>query len=142
MKKLYIFFILSLFLISACTQVETSSQLEKTIVIDTNDEVMEKSNEVMEKKSSVKEFNIVAKKWDFNPSTIIVNKGDTVKLNIESIDVAHGIVILDFGVNEKLEPGKTTNIEFIADKEGTFSFFCNVFCGSGHSEMRGTLIVQ
>tara|TARA_Y100000310_G_scaffold345665_1_gene467990 strand:- start:41138 stop:41566 length:429 start_codon:yes stop_codon:yes gene_type:complete len=142
MKKLYIFFILSLFLISACTQVETSSQLEKTIVIDTNDEVMEKSNEVMEKKSSVKEFNIVAKKWDFNPSTIIVNKGDTVKLNIESIDVAHGIVILDFGVNEKLEPGKTTNIEFIADKEGIFSFFCNVFCGSGHSEMRGTLIVQ
>ena len=90
----------------------------------------------------VKEFNVIAKKWDFSPDTITVNEGDTVVLNVESIDVSHGFVLPEFGVSEFLSPGNTVKIEFVADKKGTFSFFCNVFCGSGHSGMRGTLIVQ
>lgn len=92
--------------------------------------------------AEVKEFQMTAKKWDFTPDTITVNEGDTVKLVIESIDVDHGFAISDFGVNERLEPGKTVTVEFIADKSGTFTFFCNVFCGSGHSHMEGTLIVN
>ena len=47
-----------------------------------------------------------------------------------------------FNVSEMLEPGKTVSVEFVADKQGTFSFFCNVFCGSGHGNMKGTLIVK
>ena len=90
----------------------------------------------------IKEFNVIAKKWDFSPSTITVNEGDTVILNVESIDVTHGFVISEFGVSERLEPGKTTTVEFIADKKGTYTFFCNVYCGRGHSSMRGTLIVE
>jgi cytochrome c oxidase subunit 2 len=27
------------------------------------------------------------------------------------------------------------------DKTGTFTFLCDVFCGSGHEDMSGTLIV-
>lgn len=98
---------------------------------------------VVEKSSpETKEFNVIAKKWDFSPDTITVNEGDTVILNIESIDVDHGIAIPDFGVNEKLSPGNTVKIEFVADKKGSFSFSCNVFCGIGHGSMRGTLVVQ
>jgi|TARA_Y100000310_G_scaffold91480_1_gene88840 cytochrome c oxidase subunit 2 len=89
-----------------------------------------------------KEFTMTAKKWDFSPSTITVNEGDKVILNVESIDVTHGIAIPDFGVSESLSPGNTVKIEFTADKKGSFSFFCNVFCGSGHGGMSGTLIVQ
>lgn len=98
---------------------------------------------VVEKSSpETKEFNVIAKKWDFSPDTITVNEGDTVILNIESIDVDHGIAIPNFGVNEFLSPGNTVKIEFVADKKGSFSFSCNVFCGSGHSSMEGTLVVQ
>jgi len=89
-----------------------------------------------------KEFDIIAKQWDFSPNTITVNEGDNVILNVNSIDATHGFVISDFGVSEQLVSGNTVKIEFTADKKGTFSFFCNVFCGSGHSGMRGTLIVQ
>jgi cytochrome c oxidase subunit 2 len=92
--------------------------------------------------AQVRTFNITAKQWDFSPSTITVSQGDTVRLNVTSTDVAHGIAISAFGVNERLEPGKTTAIEFIADKKGTFTFFCSVFCGSGHGSMKGTLIVE
>jgi len=28
------------------------------------------------------------------------------------------------------------------DKPGTFVFFCDVFCGDGHEEMAGTLVVE
>lgn len=91
----------------------------------------------------VKEFNITAKKWQFNPSTITVNKGDTVKLRIESVDVTHGFGLSAFGVNERLEPGKTVDVEFVASKTGTFTFACIVSsCGSGHSGMKGQLVVK
>lgn len=89
-----------------------------------------------------KEFSITAKSWEFVPSTITVNNGDTVKLNITSVDVDHGFFLSAFNVNKKLKPGQTVTAEFVADKTGSFSFFCNVFCGSGHQTMKGTLIVQ
>lgn len=92
--------------------------------------------------TQVRRFDMTAKQWEFEPSTITVNEGDTVRLNITSIDVAHGFGLNVFGVNERLEPGQTTNIEFIADKKGTFTFTCNVFCGSGHGGMKGSLIVK
>ena len=92
--------------------------------------------------SSVKEFDMIAKKWDFTPSTITVSEGDAVKLNIENIDAPHGFMLTEFGVNERLEPGKTTTVEFTADKAGEYTFFCNVPCGRGHGGMNGKLIVE
>ncbi len=92
--------------------------------------------------ASVKEFKMTAKQWEFQPSTITVNKGDLVKLSVTSVDVSHGFGLPDFNVSEFLSPGKTVNIEFVADKVGSYSFFCNVACGVGHSGMRGVLIVQ
>lgn len=89
-----------------------------------------------------KEFQMTAKQWEFIPSRIEVNKGDKVILNIKSIDVAHGFTLSDFGVDEYLEPGKEISVEFIADKTGEFTFFCNVYCGTGHGGMRGVLIVN
>lgn len=90
----------------------------------------------------VVEFSMTAKRWDFQPSTIKVNKGDKVRLNIESKDVIHGFSISTFRVNSRLYPGKTTAVEFIADKTGTFPFFCSVSCGAGHFGMKGKLIVE
>ena len=57
--------------------------------------------------ASVKSFDLTAKKWAFEPSTITVNKGDKVKLSIKSVDVTHGFSVPDFGVNQTLKPGET-----------------------------------
>ncbi|MBI5728545.1 MAG: cupredoxin domain-containing protein, partial [Candidatus Magasanikbacteria bacterium] len=67
---------------------------------------------------------------------------DTVKIKITSVDVTHGFALRDFNVASTIEAGKTTEVQFVADKTGTFTFFCNVFCGEGHGGMRGTLIVK
>ena len=92
--------------------------------------------------ASIRSFKMTAKKWEFDPETITVEEGDTVRLSVTSIDVDHGIAIPQFGVSEKLEAGKTVDFEFVADKKGSFTFFCNVSCGAGHSSMKGTLVVQ
>ena len=92
--------------------------------------------------ANVKEFNVTARNWEFVPSTITVNKGDTVKLHITSTDVQHGFVISAYGINKTLNPGQQVDVEFVADKAGSFPFYCNVFCGEGHSGMKGTLVVN
>lgn len=90
----------------------------------------------------VQEFTLTAKQFEFSPSTITVNEGDTVRLTITSQDVTHGFSIPDFGINETLKAGETVEVEFVADKAGTYSFACSIVCGSGHSGMKGTLVVQ
>jgi len=92
--------------------------------------------------SDVVEIDMIARKWDFNPATITVKEGDKVKLNIKNEDVPHGFRIFEFGVSERLTPGKTTTVEFTADKAGEYTFFCTVPCGKGHSGMNGKLVVE
>ena len=89
-----------------------------------------------------KKFEMTAKKFEFVPSTIIVNRGDVVQLHITSTDVTHGFALSDFGINERLEPGERVTVEFVASKVGTFTFSCSVFCGPGHGGMKGQLIVK
>lgn len=92
--------------------------------------------------STVKEFDVTARQFEFDPSTITVNEGDTVKLNVTSEDTPHGISIAAFGVSQTLSPNSTKTIEFVADKAGTYPIVCSVVCGSGHSSMKATLVVQ
>lgn len=92
--------------------------------------------------ASVKEFTVTAKRFSFEPSTITVNKGDKVRLTLINSDTSHGIAISEFGVNAVAGAGQQKTVEFVADKEGTFSFFCSVYCGDGHPEMSGKLIVN
>lgn len=90
----------------------------------------------------VKEFTMIAKQFVFEPSTITVNKGDTVKLTVTSTDVKHGISIPDFNVKADVDAGQSVTVTFVADKQGTFPFRCSVLCGDGHREMTGMVIVK
>lgn len=129
MNKLnFIFVILSSLLIFGCSQQTETTQ---------SGEIKDSGEE-----TPIKEFTITAKQWNFEPSVITVNKGDRVKITITSADVAHGFAISDYGVNKRIDAGKTEVVEFTADKTGTFTYRCSVPCGSGHSTMGGTLIVE
>ena len=90
----------------------------------------------------VKEFRLEAFQFGYEPSVIEVNKGDTVRIIATSRDVAHGLALFDFGVNIVIKKGEETTVEFVADKSGEFSFYCSVPCGSGHSTMKGKLVVN
>src|SRR3989338_1550475 len=151
MKKIMLFLVLAVFLASACSQKPAEKPEDlvgKGTPVESNMPVPGeniKETEVIENKpaaESVKEFKITAKRFQFEPSTIEVSKGDGVRLLVTSTDVPHGISITEYGINERLDPGTPKTIEFTADKEGTFTAFCSVFCGSGHGGMKGRLIVK
>ena len=90
----------------------------------------------------VREVSITARQFSFEPSTIRIKRGERVRINLAAIDVSHGIAIPEFGLNITASQGGDVSGEFTADKTGTFDFFCSVFCGSGHTDMKGQLIVE
>jgi cytochrome c oxidase subunit 2 len=47
----------------------------------------------------------------------------------------------DFHVRADIVPDKTTTLRITADKVGKFDFFCDVFCGDGHEDMAGVIVV-
>ena len=90
----------------------------------------------------VHEIQMTAKKYEFNPSTITVKKGERVRLIITALDKDHGIKIDAFEVNHILKKGTAATVEFTADKAGEFPFQCSKFCGFGHGKMKGKIIVE
>ena len=89
----------------------------------------------------VKVIKITAKKFDFTPNELTVKKGEPVALELTSSDRIHGFSLPDFNLTARIEPGKVTRVTFTPDRTGEFTFSCNIFCGSGHEDMAGRLIV-
>ena len=92
--------------------------------------------------SGVHEIKMTAKKYQFDPNTITVKKGEKVRLVITALDRDHGFKLDAYDINQKLKKGDPATIEFTADKAGTFPFQCSDFCGLGHGKMKGKLIVE
>ncbi|MEK6917257.1 MAG: multicopper oxidase domain-containing protein [Nanoarchaeota archaeon] len=71
-----------------------------------------------------------------------VKKGDTVKIEFTSTDGFHNWVVDEFdAATERVQTGGTTRIEFVADKKGTFEYYCSV--GSHRTQgMFGSLVVE
>src|SRR3989344_898751 len=120
---------------------ETVTQPE-TVVVTEPEYTSSNIVQTLPTAAGVKEFAITAKSWEFLPSEIQVNKGDKVKFTITSEDIAHGFAIAEFGIKEKIEGGETKTIEFVADKKGTFIYYCSVPCGAGHIKMKGKFVVE
>ena len=84
---------------------------------------------------------MTAKKYAFDPSTITVERGRTVRIEATAVDHDHGIEIEEFKVKARLDKGKPTVVEFTPDRAGEFTMKCSVFCGLGHRGMKGKLVV-
>jgi len=86
-------------------------------------------------------IHITAKNFAFSPDSITLKKGEPVVFEISSGDRKHGFSLRAFGVRSDVLPGKVSRIRFTPEKTGKFSFSCDVFCGDGHEEMTGTVVV-
>ena len=86
-------------------------------------------------------IHITAKNFAFNPDSITLKKGQPVVFEISSGDRKHGFSLRAFGVRSDLVPGKVSRIRFTPDKTGKFTFSCDIFCGDGHEDMSGTVVV-
>jgi len=91
--------------------------------------------------NGVRVVKVEAKRYEFNPDPIVVRTGEKVRLEITSLDVAHGFALPAYHIDVKIDPHKVTTVEFNAGKEGASPIHCSVFCGWGHPFMKATLAV-
>jgi nitrous-oxide reductase len=80
------------------------------------------------------------------PETIEVEVGDEVTVNLTNLeraqDETHGFAVSTYNVHASIEPGKTVQVKFKADKEGVYPYYCTEFCSALHLEMQGYLLVK
>ena len=90
---------------------------------------------------SEKDFTVAAQNYSFVPSVMAVKVGDTVKITLQNTGGFHDLVIDAFGAaTKRIQGGQSDTITFVADKAGTFEYYCSV---DGHRAMgmKGTLTV-
>ena len=90
-----------------------------------------------------REIPVVAKRFSFEPARVEVKEGERIRLVVTSEDGVHGLEIKKFRVNKKIPRGrdKVTTIDFVASAPGEYPILCSEYCGDGHEEMKGTLVV-
>ena len=86
-------------------------------------------------------LRVEASQFAYAPALLDVNPGDTVTIELVSMDVVHGLYLDGYGVSVTADPGQTASLTFTADKAGSFRFRCNVTCGALHPFMIGKLQV-
>lgn len=92
--------------------------------------------------AEVKSFTVEGKPFEYSPSEIKVKQGETVQITFKNLAGFHDLTIDGLNVATKqISAGETDTVQFIADKAGTFEYFCSV---GTHREqgMVGKLIVE
>jgi cytochrome c oxidase subunit 2 len=84
---------------------------------------------------------MLAKKFTYEPSEVTLKLNEPVTFRLTSADVVMGFSVPDFKTRGTIIPGQTTEVSMTPDKIGEFTFVCDVFCGSGHEDMEGTIRV-
>ena len=87
-------------------------------------------------------IQIVTKKFNYTPNIIKLKKGVPVILEFTTQDVFMGFNVPDLKMRTDIIPGKATQLRLMPEKAGTFPFVCDVFCGNGHEDMTGSIIVS
>ena len=73
--------------------------------------------------------------------TMYIQQGLTFLLRVNSSDVIHSFYVPDLGIKIDAVPGITNIFWVRADIPGTYTVQCAEFCGLGHSQMHGQVVV-
>jgi len=84
---------------------------------------------------------ITARRFAFEPRVIELKRGEPVVLELATLDRRHGFDAPTLGLQADLVPGETVRVPLLPDRAGRHGFVCNVFCGEGHDEMDGEIMV-
>lgn len=92
--------------------------------------------------SEVKTFEISGVPFEFSMQEIRVRQGDRVRIIFTNNEGMHDWGVDEFNARTKqLQTGESDTVEFVADKKGTFEYYCSV---NNHRQMGmvGNLIVD
>ena len=91
-----------------------------------------------------KVVHVVAERFAFMPSEIVVDEGTLIEIHLRSDDTNHGFRIRGTSTNAIIpKRGRgAISVWFDADAPGRYVFECSKMCGAGHSMMKGTIVVK
>lgn len=101
--------------------------------------------------ANAKVVNLQAAMDGFDMKEIRVKVGETVKVNLRSLDNEHHtdgggkhqFAIDELSVNIVTNPLSVNSGTFVASKAGTFTYYCDICCGGkANPTMNGKLIVE
>jgi cytochrome c oxidase subunit II len=78
----------------------------------------------------------------FRPDVVRVPAGRRVRFRITSPDVLHGFQIVGTNVNLTVAPGYVSEGSATFTEPGEYLVVCNEYCGLGHHNMQGKVIVE
>ncbi|PSQ59537.1 MAG: cytochrome c oxidase subunit II [Halobacteriales archaeon SW_9_67_25] len=140
-KKLFVSFGISAVIVLSLIVWTYSALL---FVDDTPPEVEAEGEEPLEIDVVGKQFN-----WEYTypnnhteEPTLYIPADRPIRLEVTSADVWHNYGINEFRVKSDAIPGQTTTAWFVAEETGTYEAVCYELCGSGHSAMRGDVVVM
>jgi len=88
-------------------------------------------------------IKLTVKRFEYSRKEIVLKRGEPVVVEITSLDVPHGFSVPDFNARADIVlPGKVSRVRFTPDRDGTFVYLCDIFCGSGHEQLEGRFIVR
>lgn len=91
----------------------------------------------------VREITVEADEYAFSPESITVEAGEKISLTFKNMgNLPHNFIIDELNVGTKtIAAGSSDTIEFTAEKNGTFTFYCSI---AGHKQlgMEGEFRVQ
>lgn len=90
----------------------------------------------------VKTFNVDGSPFAFSLKEIRVKKGDTVKIVFTNKAGMHDFILDELNAKTKqLKAGESEEVTFVADKAGTFEYYCSV--GNHRQQgMVGKLVIE
>jgi heme/copper-type cytochrome/quinol oxidase subunit 2 len=86
---------------------------------------------------------LLVQQWLFEPSVLRLAAGVPYRLRMLSLDVSHG-ASLQLGLGSRivrLRPGLPTDLLVRFERPGEYLLYCTVYCGLGHDQMHGRIIV-
>ena len=89
----------------------------------------------------VHEVQIVASRFTFEPATVQVVAGESVRIVVRSKDGTHGFSIPKLKIDLRIpDSGDPVTAEFTAPAAGEYEIACSEFCGRGHGQMKAALV--
>jgi cytochrome c oxidase subunit 2 len=89
----------------------------------------------------VHEVQILARRYTFEPASIQVVAGETVRLIVRSKDGIHGFAIPKLKIDMHIQDGgEPVTADFVAPAAGEYEITCSEFCGRGHGQMKAVLV--
>ncbi|WP_322057519.1 cupredoxin domain-containing protein [Paraburkholderia sp. J63] len=86
-------------------------------------------------------IKVHARRFVFTPDHIALAPHESVVFELTAQDTMMGFSIPQFGVRADVPPGTVVRLAATAGAAGTVPFLCDIFCGSGHEQMNGVILV-